>query len=137
MDKLKLKIIVHSGEALFYKIEKFNELSGVDVIIVHKLLKNSVSQDEYILLTESAYYNLEFSEAITLQKSEENYADLGIIKTFIYIPSLVEETIDNQDYKNKFSGIHFKIKNTLIKMLNNLLILLKIRKIQKLPKIIN
>ena len=33
IDILKLKIVVHSGEALFYTIQQFCELSGKDVII--------------------------------------------------------------------------------------------------------
>lgn len=30
---LRLKVVVHSGEALFYQIHHFNELSGTDVIL--------------------------------------------------------------------------------------------------------
>src|SRR5262249_31800238 len=58
VDRLKLKLIVHSGEALFYRIGKFLELAGVDVIIVHRLLKNSVAAREYILLSDSAREDL-------------------------------------------------------------------------------
>ena len=45
LEKLRLKIIVHSGEALFHRVLHFNELAGADVIIVHRLLKNSVPAD--------------------------------------------------------------------------------------------
>ncbi|MCI0604477.1 DUF2652 domain-containing protein [bacterium] len=43
IHRLTLKIIAHSGEALFYKIGNFLELSGIDVILVHRLLKNSIT----------------------------------------------------------------------------------------------
>src|SRR5712671_2353564 len=43
IEKLRLKVIVHSGEALFHQVFNFVELGGVDVIIVHRLLKNSVA----------------------------------------------------------------------------------------------
>src|SRR5712692_8895435 len=36
IDKLRVKVIVHSGKALLYQIGPFTELSGVDVIIVHR-----------------------------------------------------------------------------------------------------
>lgn len=52
---LRLKAILHSGEAVFKKIRQFEELAGEDVILIHKLLKNSVPANEYILMTESFY----------------------------------------------------------------------------------
>ena len=60
VERLKLKIIVHSGEAVFTKIGRLYGLSGVDVIIAHRLLKNSVESDQYILMTEEAYRDIEF-----------------------------------------------------------------------------
>ena len=50
IEKLRLKLVVHSGEALFHQILGFQELAGVDVIIVHRLLKNSVEADQYLLM---------------------------------------------------------------------------------------
>ena len=85
IDKLKLKIIVHSGEVLFYKIGNFNRLSGVDVITVHRLLKNSVEADEYMLMTESAYSDIEFPQQIEVVEGEEAY-DVGTIKTYTFFP---------------------------------------------------
>jgi hypothetical protein len=51
IEKLRLKVVVHSGEAIFHRVHQFTELAGVDVIIVHRLLKNSVNADQYLLLT--------------------------------------------------------------------------------------
>src|SRR6266850_3949674 len=52
IEKLRLKLIVHNGEVLFHRVLNFQELAGVDVIIAHRLLKNSVQADQYLLLTE-------------------------------------------------------------------------------------
>lgn len=82
IDKLKLKIVVHSGEALFYNLGRFEELSGIDVIIAHRLLKNSVASDEYILMTEPAYEDLEFPADIEIAEGEENYDEIGLLKTY-------------------------------------------------------
>jgi len=83
---LKLKIVVHSGEALFYNIQQFHELSGKDVILIHRLTKNSVAHDEYILMTEPAYSDIEFPDQIEVQESHESYKHFGEIKTLVYIP---------------------------------------------------
>ena len=84
IEVLKLKIITHSGVAFFYHIDQFNELSGKDVILTHRLLKNSVDHDEYILMTDSAYTDLEFPIQIEVQEGREDYEHLGKVKTLIY-----------------------------------------------------
>lgn len=51
--ELSLKFIVHAGEFDTQKIAGRTELIGSEVITAHRLLKNSVSLDEYVLMTES------------------------------------------------------------------------------------
>ena len=86
IDQLRLKIVVHSGEALLHRVFNFLELAGVDVIIVHRLLKNSVASEQYLLLTEAARRDLEFAEPIQLTDSSETYEDIGRVKTLVYLP---------------------------------------------------
>ena len=86
IEKLQLKIVVHSGEALFHRVLNFVELAGVDVIIVHRLLKNSVQADQYLLLTEAARHDVELAESIQLTAGQETYADIGTIKTLLFLP---------------------------------------------------
>ncbi len=86
IEKLRLKVVVHSGEALFHRVFNFVELAGVDVIIVHRLLKNSVNADQYLLLTEAARHDLEFSETIKLKSGQETYDDIGKINTLVFLP---------------------------------------------------
>ena len=81
---LRLKIIAHSGVALFYQVHHFNELSGKDVILVHRLLKNSEKNEEYLLLTENAYMDIEFPCKLKLMEGCESYEHLGQVKTFVY-----------------------------------------------------
>ena len=87
LHALKLKIVVHSGEALFYQIDQFDELSGTDVILVHRLLKNSAVTDEYLLMTEPAYADIEFPYQLTVEEGRESYEHLGQVKTFVYNPA--------------------------------------------------
>lgn len=81
---LRLKIIIHTGTAAFYKIGDFTELSGVDVIIVHRLLKNSVKLHEYILLTEAAFRDIPIPSKVEAQQLEETYPAIGTLKTYLY-----------------------------------------------------
>ncbi len=87
IHKLKLKIVAHSGRALFYMLGSFCELSGVDVIAAHRLLKNSVPSNQYILLTEAAYRDLEFQGKIH-ETTEETY-DVGTLKTRVHFPDVM------------------------------------------------
>ena len=84
LHALKLKIVAHSGEALFYQIHQFNELSGSDVILVHRLLKNSAANDEYLLLTEPAFGDIRFPCQLPVEEGSESYEHLGQVKTFVY-----------------------------------------------------
>ena len=91
IDILKLKIVVHSGNALFYSIHQFNELSGGDVILVHRLLKNSATHDEYILMTEPAWSDIEFPDEVQLEEGCESYEHLGEVKTLTWYPHMQPE----------------------------------------------
>jgi hypothetical protein len=82
----RLKVIVHSGEALFHRVYHFVELAGVDVIIVHRLLKNTVAADHYLLLTEAARRDVEFADPIELRAGSETYDDIGQLNTLVYLP---------------------------------------------------
>ena len=52
-SKLSLKFVVHQGPVELIKIRDHVKLHGADVILVHRLLKNSIPENEYILITES------------------------------------------------------------------------------------
>jgi hypothetical protein len=87
IDKLRLKVIVHSGEALFHRVVHFLELAGLDVIIAHRLLKNSIAADQYLLVTEAARSDLEFSEQLQFVTGAEDYANVGRINTLVCYPN--------------------------------------------------
>lgn len=50
---LTLKFLTHSGEITESKIKEHKKLMGKDIIIAHRLLKNNIESDEYILITEN------------------------------------------------------------------------------------
>ncbi|WP_422082042.1 DUF2652 domain-containing protein [Ulvibacterium sp.] len=89
---LGLKIILHYGEEVgLTKVGKHIKLFGEDLIVAHRLLKNDVPVDEYLLLSDSLvnYYNKEGVidrefEWGNLTRHETDYPQLGKL-TYWYI----------------------------------------------------
>lgn len=77
--RLGLKIIVHVGEAVFHTIAGRPQVSGTDVILAHRLLKNSVPGNEYLLLTEAAYEVMGDVLPGTFDAHEETYDGFGAV----------------------------------------------------------
>jgi hypothetical protein len=82
LDSLKLKIVVHTGKAVFHQIAGRPQVSGVDVIAAHRLLKNSVPSDEYLLMSEAAYEDLGRGMEGTFDRGQESYDSLAPVVTY-------------------------------------------------------
>ena len=54
-DNLKLKFVAHIGDVATQTIRQRLKLVGIDVILVHRMLKNPVEIPEYVLLSEELY----------------------------------------------------------------------------------
>src|ERR1700712_3546027 len=52
---LKLKFVAHIGEVATQTIRERRKLVGIDVILVHRMLKNPVKVPEYLLLSQELY----------------------------------------------------------------------------------
>ncbi len=84
---LDLKFVVHSGEYVVRRIARTEELTGADVVLVHRLLKGSardvVGNDAYLVLTRSAMDAIGGNpDALGLAKHVEDL-DVGEIEVFI------------------------------------------------------
>jgi len=84
---LRLKAVLHRGLAGFRKIRQFEELTGEDVILVHRLLKNTIVAKEYILMTQIFHQLAGDLPGGPAQDLEEHYADLGSIATKVFVSS--------------------------------------------------
>jgi len=86
VNELKLKAIIHSGKAAFTKVHDILKISGEDVITVHRLLKNSIPSDEYIIVTDSFVNRCQSFDKTDFEKHVEHYDDLapvnGLVKNF-------------------------------------------------------
>ena len=55
-SELKLKFVAHVGEVATQTIKRRRKLVGMDVIFIHRLVKNSVPVAEYVLLSEQLHH---------------------------------------------------------------------------------
>lgn len=88
--QLSLKFIIHKGDVSKISIKDHQKLYGPDVILVHRLLKNSIPEDEYILITDQ--YELDFNTIeidkkkwISIKRGSDTYKHLGKYD-YSYIP---------------------------------------------------
>ena len=51
--ELHIKAVVHFGSVVLRRVRQFEEIAGTSVITAHRLLKNSVPLQEYVLLAEA------------------------------------------------------------------------------------
>jgi hypothetical protein len=80
--QLKLKFVAHVGEVAFQKVKRYTELAGVDVIFVHRLLKNSVPIAEYTLMSEPVFQRVDETFRQHSVASTEDLEGLGSVPTY-------------------------------------------------------
>ena len=83
---LRLKAVLHHGVVAIRTIRQFEELTGEDVILVHRLLKNGVAKPEYILMSASFHCLAGNLPGYRGEKGEESYDDLGRVSTVVFSP---------------------------------------------------
>ncbi len=87
VSSLDLKFVIHFGSFLVQRIGTYDELLGPDVNLVHRLLKNTVTDRlgmrAYCLYTSSARDQLGLAEVTTLVSHSEDVADFGRVETYL------------------------------------------------------
>jgi Protein of unknown function (DUF2652) len=79
---LKIKLVGHLGEAAVQKVKQLTEIAGVDVILVHRMLKNDVPIPEYMLMTEPVHERIDASMRERSASHALELDDLGGMATF-------------------------------------------------------
>lgn len=77
--ELTLKIIAHYGRYSHQRIGETGQVHGVDVIVPHRLAKNSVPSHEYILATQNLLERLPEGQRTSFVPHAEDAAGLGRI----------------------------------------------------------
>ncbi|OFX12598.1 MAG: hypothetical protein A2516_06455 [Alphaproteobacteria bacterium RIFOXYD12_FULL_60_8] len=83
MGKLDLKVLVHHGRVLVYRVRLFEELSGFDVVLAHRLLKNSVDSRRYLLVSKPAWDRLMMTSPVESENHREVYEGVGEVETVV------------------------------------------------------
>lgn len=83
LEELRLKIIVHSGRAVYHTIAGLAQIAGTDVILAHRLLKNSVPSNEYLLMSDAAYQDLGHDMEGPFVPGQEDCEGIGRVKTWV------------------------------------------------------
>lgn len=80
-DNLKLKFVAHVGEVATQTIRNRRKLVGIDVILVHRLLKNPVEAPEYVLFSEELYRT---GGAVLepVQEVSQDLEGIGAVRTY-------------------------------------------------------
>ncbi|MGH2406429.1 MAG: DUF2652 domain-containing protein, partial [bacterium] len=89
IPSLDLKLFAHDGEFVRQRIAGHEELAGTDVILVHRLLKNTVAdtfhQQGYALFTEACIQGMSVDPAgLRMQGHMEVYEHIGEVRTFVH-----------------------------------------------------
>jgi hypothetical protein len=87
---LKLKFVAHVGEVATQTIKRRTKLVGMDVIYVHRLLKNAVPLSEYLLVSDELYRSAGgASAAPAMQGLAQDLEGIGPVTThFVDIADL-------------------------------------------------
>jgi Protein of unknown function (DUF2652) len=81
---LTLKFVTHAGEVAFQRVKHLTELAGVDVILVHRMLKNDVPLREYVLMTPAVLEKLPQELRQRAQALEHDFEGMGRTATHYF-----------------------------------------------------
>ncbi len=89
IPNLNLKFFVHHGEFIRQRIAGREELAGTDVILVHRLLKNSVNETfglhGYALFTQACLSAMSVDPVeLGMREHGERYDHLGEVRGYVY-----------------------------------------------------
>jgi hypothetical protein len=94
IGNLRLKQVVHTGEVAFARIDRFEKLFGLDVIVVHRMLKNSVPAKEYLMLSDPAYNTFHGFYDQQPERRVEEFEGVGPVETVVFYEPHLRQVLD-------------------------------------------
>lgn len=86
MSSLDLKFVIHFGSFIVQHVGSYDELLGSDVNLVHRLLKDTVTERlgvlAYCLYTEQCWRQLGLQDVTSLEEHDEDIPDFGLVTTY-------------------------------------------------------
>jgi hypothetical protein len=80
--RLRVKFVAHLGDVAVQRVKRSAKLAGLDVILVHRMLKNAVPIPEYLLLSEAVFRRIDDSIRSRGQSLAQELEGLGVVPTY-------------------------------------------------------
>lgn len=102
---LKLKFVAHVGDVATQKIKRRKKLVGMDVIYVHRLLKNPVTVPEYLLVSDDLIRDggSASSELVT-HEIEQDLEGIGRVQTFFVDIEDIAAPVPDPSWPQRIGG---------------------------------
>jgi hypothetical protein len=101
-------MVAHRGEFTIQKIRNFEELAGEDVILTHRMLKNSIKSNEYWLVTESFLTELSVANKKKFSKTVQKLESFG--KTTLNYLEFESTDPQNEKIEGRSQFLNFLIQ---------------------------
>jgi hypothetical protein len=82
-NNLKLKFVAHVGEVATQTIRQRSKLVGIDVILVHRMLKSPVTIPEYVLLSEDLYRSGDRTLTNPADEVAQDLEGVGPVRSYV------------------------------------------------------
>lgn len=82
IGRLRVKFVAHLGDVATQRIRDTEKLVGVDVIAVHRMLKNAVPAAEYVLMSDPLYRQLDSALRDRAVPVEQDLEGLGRVPLY-------------------------------------------------------
>ena len=79
---LRLKFVAHFGEVVMQHVKQITKVAGLEVILVHRMLKNDVSVPEYVLMSEPLYRSSDEDLRAQIVPLTQEFEGLGKVQTY-------------------------------------------------------
>ena len=89
-NNLRVKAIVHFADTVVRDSNGVTEIAGEGVIVAHRLMKNSLAYDEYVLMSRAAHEFCGAVDEFREIEGRESYDELGSFETVAYVPPRAE-----------------------------------------------
>jgi hypothetical protein len=130
-DRLKLKMVLHVGKVVFFSVDPFYKPSGPDVILAHKLLKNSISLDEYLLMTEEAYSHLSKYRNVSVQRGVETYEEIGNVNVLVWNPAVCRGGAGDLEARRLDISLFGKLRQTMRIVMDGMLVAVGLKRVRR------
>ncbi len=102
---LKLKFVAHIGDVATQTIKRRKKLVGMDVIYVHRLLKNPVTVPEYLLVSDELVRNGGTAASdLVMHEMEQDLEGIGRVQTFFVDLEDMAEPVPDPSWPQRIGG---------------------------------